>query len=76
MALQMNEKIVTSNELVRTVICSVLEDLENNFTDYAELFVKNYDEYSDSEKLKIDQWKTKIFSKLNTVLKKEGLIDG
>ena len=72
----MNDKIVTSNELVRTVICSVLEDLENNFTEYAELYVNNYEDYSESEKLKIEQWKTKIFNKLNAVLKKDGLIDG
>lgn len=76
MPLQMNDKIVTSNELVRTVICSVLEDLENNFSDYAEIYVKDYDDYSESEKLKIEQWKTKIFNKLNNVLKKDGLIDG
>lgn len=72
----MNDKIVTSNELVRTVICSVLEDLENNFSDYAEIYVKDYDDFSESEKLKIEQWKTKIFNKLNNVLKKDGLIDG
>lgn len=76
MPLQMNDKIVTSNELVRTVICSVLEDLENNFSDYAEIYVKDYDDFSESEKLKIEQWKTKIFNKLNNVLKKDGLIDG
>lgn len=73
MPLQMNEKIVTTNELVRTVVCSVLEDLENNFDSYAKLYTKDWDEYTTEEKEKIEQWKYKIFQRLNRVLKKEGL---
>lgn len=69
----MNDKVVTTNELVRTIICSVLEDLENNFDSYAELYTKDWNEYTLDEKEKIEQWKYKIFHKLNTVLKKEGL---
>ena len=53
MPLQMNEKIVTTNELVRTVICSVLEDLENNFDSYAALYTKDFEEYTPDEKEKI-----------------------
>ena len=75
MPLQMNEKIVTTNELVRTVICSVLEDLENNFDSYAALYTKDFEEYTTDEKEKIEQWKCKIFNKLNRVLKKQGLKD-
>lgn len=73
MPLQMNNKIVTTNELVRTVICSVLEDLENNFDSYAELYTKDFEEYTSDEKEKIEQWKCKIFNKINRVLKKQGL---
>ena len=75
MPLQMNDKIVTTNELVRTVICSVLEDLENNFDSYAALYTKDFEEYTPDEKEKIEQWKCKIFNKLNRVLKKQGLKD-
>lgn len=71
----MNNKSVTTNELVRTVICSVLEDVDLNFEDYAKLYVKDYNDYTENEKLSIEQWKFKIFSKLNSVLKKEGLLE-
>ncbi|MBO7691851.1 MAG: hypothetical protein J6T10_04355 [Methanobrevibacter sp.] len=75
MNLPMNNKSVTTNELVRTVICSVLEDVDLNFEDYAKLYVKDYNDYTENEKLSIEQWKFKIFSKLNSVLKKEGLLE-
>lgn len=71
----MNNKSVTTNELVRTVICSVLEDVDLHFEDYAKLYVKDYNDYTENEKLSIEQWKFKIFSKLNSVLKKEGLLE-
>lgn len=70
----MNDKIVTSNELVRTVICSVLEDLDNNFMEYAENYIKNLNEFDETEITKINQWKTKIFKKLNATLNRDGLI--
>lgn len=75
MALQMNDKTVTTNELVRTVICSVLEDLENNFDSYAQLYCKNYNTYSNADYEKIEQWKTKIFDRLNQTVKREGLLE-
>lgn len=72
--LQLRDKNVTSNELVRIVICSVLEDLEHNFNEYAKLYDENYDDMTDNELETINRWKCKIFEKLNSVLKKEGLI--
>jgi hypothetical protein len=71
----MNDKSVTSNELVRTIICSVLEDVQNNFDDYAKVYIKDFDDYTESEKLSIEQWKYKIFKKLNEFLKRDELID-
>ena len=44
MNLPMNNKSVTTNELVRTVICSVLEDVDLHFEDYAKLYVKDYND--------------------------------
>jgi len=75
MNLPMNDKSVTTNELVRTVICSVLEDVDNHFEDYASLYIKDYNDYTENEKLSIEQWKFKIFTKLNSILKKEDLIE-
>lgn len=71
----MNDKSVTSNELVRTIICSVLEDVQNNFDEYAKVYIKDFDDYTESEKLSIEQWKYKIFKKLNEFLKRDELID-
>lgn len=75
MNIPMNDKSVTSNELVRTIICSVLEDVQNNFDDYAKVYIKDFDDYTESEKLSIEQWKYKIFKKLNEFLKRDELID-
>lgn len=75
MAILMNNKKVTTNELVRTVVCSVLEDLENNFDEYASLYVSNYKNFTEDEKLKLEQWKAKVFHKLNVAMKKEDLIN-
>jgi len=74
MNIPMNDKSVTSNELVRTIICSVLEDVQNNFDDYAEVYIKDFGDYTETEKLSIEQWKFKIFKKLNEFLKRDELI--
>jgi hypothetical protein len=37
MALVLNNKNITTNEFVRLIVCSVLEDLEINFDDYAKI---------------------------------------
>lgn len=72
---QMNSKLVTSNELVRTVVCSVLEDVDKHFEDYAKTFITNYDEYNEEDLLAIDRWRAKVFNKLNSFLNKKGLFD-
>lgn len=73
MAFQLRDRSVTSNELVRIVICSVLEDVEHNFSEYAKLYDKNFDDMTENELEVLNQWKCKIFEKLNRVLKKDGL---
>ena len=74
MAFQLRDRSVTSNELVRIVLCSVLEDVEHNFGEYAKLYDKNVDDMTENELVGLNQWKCKIFEKLNRVLKKEGLV--
>ena len=75
MSMMINNKKVTTNELVRIVVCSVLEDLQNNFDEYASLYVKDFNTFSEDEKLKLEQWKAKVFHKLNVAMKKEDLLN-
>ena len=74
MAFQLRDRSVTSNELVRIVLCSVLEDVEHNFGEYAKMYDKNFDDMTENELEVLNQWKCKIFEKLNRVLKKEDLV--
>lgn len=74
MALELNNQPITTNEFVRIVISSVIEDLEINFDEYANLYISNYKEaLSEDEKLKVAEWKTKIFNKLNQLMKTQDL---
>ena len=75
MALVLNSKNVTTNEFVRLIVCSVLEDLEMNFDDYAKIYIKDYDTLTEDEKFKIDQWKVKVFDKLNKAIKKDEILN-
>jgi hypothetical protein len=43
MALVLNNKNITTNEFVRLIVCSVLEDLEVNFDEYAKIYIKDYE---------------------------------
>jgi hypothetical protein len=75
MALVLNNKNITTNEFVRLIVCSVLEDLEINFDDYAKIYIKDFDTLTEDEKTKIAQWKVKVFDKLNKCMKKEEIIN-
>ena len=70
MALVLNNKNITTNEFVRLIVCSVLEDLEINFDDYAKIYIQDYDSLTPEEKTKIAEWKVKVFDKLNTCMKR------
>lgn len=73
MALVLNNKNITTNEFVKLIVCSVLEDLEINFDDYAKIYVNDYDSLTEVEKTKIAEWKVKIFNRLNNTLNKDDL---
>ena len=75
MALVLNNKNITTNEFVRLIVCSELEDLEINFDDYAKIYIKDFDTLTEDEKTKIAQWKVKVFDKLNKCMKKEEIIN-
>jgi hypothetical protein len=70
MALVLNNKNITTNEFVRLIVCSVLEDLEVNFDEYAKIYIPDY-ELTDEERQKLNQWKSKVFAKLNSTMKKD-----
>lgn len=74
MNIAMNNKEVTPLNLVKTVYASVIEDVSENFEDYANVFVTNYKDYNDEE-LKVINAKNQDFSKkLNTFLGKNKLV--
>jgi len=57
----LNNKNITTNEFVRLIVCSVLEDLEVNFDDYARIYIKDY-ELTDEERQNLLE---KVFKKKN-----------
>ena len=75
MSLVLNSKNITTNEFVRLIVCSVLEDLEMNFDDYAKIYIKDFDTITEEEKLKIAEWKLKVFDKLNKCMKRDDLLN-
>lgn len=74
MTIQMNQKETTPLNLVKTVYVSVLEDLYENFSDYAEVFVKDYSNYNEEELKVILNKKEDLNKKLNTFLGKNKLV--
>lgn len=74
MNIQMNSKEVTPLNLVKTVYASVLEDVYDKFTEYAKIFVKNYDDYNEEELKAILVKKEDFNKKLNAFLEKNKLV--
>ena len=70
MNIQMNEKEVTPLNLVKTIYASVIEDVYNNFQDYAKVFINNYDDYNEEELKAILMKKEDFNKKLNTFMEK------
>lgn len=74
MNITMNQSTVSPLTLVKTVYASVIEDLYENFEDYAKVYVKNYDDYNEEE-LKVIKAKTEdLNKKINTFLGKNKLV--
>lgn len=74
MIIQMNQKEVTPLNLVKTVYASVLEDVYNNFQDYAKVFVNNYNDYNEEEIKAILIKKEDLNRKMNAFLEKNKLV--
>lgn len=74
MNIQMNEKEITPLNLVKTIYASVLEDVYNNFQDYAKVFISNYNDYNEEELKAIMLKKEDYNKKLNTFMEKSKLV--
>lgn len=70
----MNEKEITPLNLVKTIYASVLEDVYNNFQDYAKVFISNYNDYNEEELKAIMLKKEDYNKKLNTFMEKSKLV--
>jgi hypothetical protein len=74
MNIRMNQKEVTPLNLVKTVYASVLEDVYKNFSEYAKVFVKNYDNYNDEELKAIFLKNEDLNHKISVFLEKNKLV--
>lgn len=70
----MNEKEITPLNLVKTIYASVLEDVYNNFQDYAKVFISNYNDYNEEELKAIMLKKEDYNKKLNMFMEKSKLV--
>lgn len=71
----MNGKAVSTNELICYVIASVLENVQENFDEYAKVCIKDYNELNEGDFEAIEKWKARVFSKVNTRLSKKNMAD-
>ena len=74
MNIRMNQKEVTPLNLVKTVYASVLEEVYKNFSEYAKVFVKNYDNYNDEELKAIFLKNEDLNHKISVFLEKNKLV--
>lgn len=74
MNIRMNQKEVTPLNLVKTVYASVLEDVYKNFSEYAKVFVKNYENYNDEELKAIFLKNEDLNHKISVFLEKNKLV--
>lgn len=72
----MNGKSVSTNELICYVIASVVENVQENFNEYAKVCIKDFDDLNESDFEAIEKWKPRVFQKVNTRLGKRNMVDG
>lgn len=71
----LNNTELTSKSVIETVLCSVLEDVNNHFDEYANEIFEDYSELTEEELNCIDKWKYKVISKINTQLRKKDKVN-
>lgn len=73
--IEIEHKKYTPTEISKLLICSILEDLNNNKLEYLNKFCKNFDEYPTSDKDKVYTALDKISLKVYKTLERFILID-
>lgn len=71
MILKINNQNLTPKNFVRYVTCSVLEDLEANFANYAKIVYPEFANMSEIDLAKLNEWKHKFFVQMNKNLRKD-----
>ena len=71
MKLIVNNQELTPKDFTRYITCKVLEDLDTHLEEYAAAAWKDYDNLSDVEKAKVNEWNHKEIIKLYKFLNKD-----
>lgn len=74
MKIKIKEKELTPNLVINYILSSVIEDIDNNFDDYASIALKDYNTFDEETKNKLRQWKEKNIKKVNMFLHKDQFI--
>jgi hypothetical protein len=74
MKIKIKEKELTPNLVINYILSSVIEDIDNNFDDYASIALKEYNTFDEETKNKLRQWKEKNIKKVNMFLHKDQFI--
>jgi len=74
MKIKIKEKELTPSLVINYILSSVIEDIDNNFDDYASIALKEYNTFDEETKNKLRQWKEKNIKKVNMFLHKDQFI--
>lgn len=74
MKIKIKEKELTPNLVINYILSSVIEDIDNNFDDYASIALKEYNTFDEETKNKLRHWKEKNIKKVNMFLHKDQFI--
>ena len=74
MKIKIKEKELTPSLVINYILSSVIEDIDNNFDDYASIALKDYNTFDEETKNKLKQWKEKNIKKVNMFLHKDQFI--
>jgi len=74
MNIEINQKEMTALTAAKAVFASVIEDVYTRFSEYAPLFVENWNELSEIEIKEIFNKREKVYDSLNKAVGKDKLL--